>query len=111
MMTFTLAPDANRGGTSWMGDIEVVPAHLIRRFGAPSRSDQYKVSGQYTFVDDGGGVFVLHDWKATSLYDPDLPSPLAFWNSRSPHAFTLSSNDREVSEFREWILAQLRCAI
>ena len=52
-----------------MGEIEMVPRSIVRRFGPPARSNGYKVSGEYVFTDQDGQPFVVHDWKSTSLWN------------------------------------------
>jgi hypothetical protein len=50
-----------------MGEVQVAPALIVRRFGLPGPGDDYKVSGEYVFIDQNGEPFVVHDWKSTSL--------------------------------------------
>jgi len=91
-------------------DVEVVLAQVVRAFGGPPRrGDPRKVSGLYSFVD-GGRIFTLYDWKSTSLWDRDLPSPLAFWNRRSSEVLAIGSNEDDVAEFMSWLLGKLHGA-
>lgn len=71
-------------GTSLKGEIEASYADLVALLGEP----QYKVdrrnpqsdgkcSTEWNLTCDGR-VFTLYDYKKTSLYDPDLPSPAEF---------------------------------
>jgi 2-iminobutanoate/2-iminopropanoate deaminase len=103
-MSYKMDPEADISGTCWVGDLEIAPSELVRALGAPhARLDAYKVSGLYSFVD-GPRVFTVYDWKSTSLYQHGLPSPLAFWNSRSKLVLSIGSNGDEVDDFREWLL-------
>lgn len=64
--------------TARVGHIEASPAELIRLFGKPLKSDEYKTSGEYLFkIHDR--YITLYDWKATSLYDDSLPNPADYW--------------------------------
>lgn len=102
-MTYKVDPNADISNTSWVEDLEVAPADLVRALGAPQRRlDAYKVSGLYSFVE-GLRIFTVYDWKATSLYNEELPSPLAFWNSQSKVCLSIGSNCEDVADFRCWI--------
>jgi hypothetical protein len=112
-MRFKADPEVDILGTCKVADLEIAPAELVRALGAPHRRvDNYKVSGMYSFVD-GPRVFTVYDWKATSLYwdHPELPSPLAFWNSRERDTLSIGSNcergDDAVEEFRKWLLQRV----
>lgn len=106
---FTLNPDANVGGTSRIGEVSVAPAKLKAVFGPSESSDGYKVSGEYIFVDKKGTPFTVYDYKSTSLYDEDNPSPDAFWNATVPMEFSVGGNDRtKVNEFKAWLLDKLK---
>jgi hypothetical protein len=110
-MHFILDIEAEITGTAWADDVEVAPAVLVQVFGAPPRrADSYKVSGLYSFVDQRGRVFTVYDWKSTSLWERDLPSPLTFWNSRQLQVLSIGSDDEDVAGFREWLLRETSCA-
>lgn len=95
-------------GTGYMGEVEVPPALIVRRFGPPDRGgDEYKESGRYVFIDEVGEPFVVHDWKATSLWEEGYPTPEQFWAREKPEEFFISSRDRDVSEFSRWFLSRL----
>ena len=70
---FKLSPTTGTVSVTTMSEIEVAPASIIRRFGPPAVSDEYKVSGQFVFVDQQGEPFVVHDWKSTSLWEQEFP--------------------------------------
>ena len=105
---FRLAPSTDTTGITIMSEIEVAPALLVRRFGAPAAGDGYKVSGEYVFVDSAGEPFVVHDWKSTNLWEKELLSPEQFWASQEPAELCVSSRDQETGEFERWFLARLR---
>jgi hypothetical protein len=107
-MPFKVDPNADLSNTSLVEEIEVAPIEVVRALGAPHRrSDAYKVSGLYSFVE-GLRVFTVYDWKSTSLYHEDLPSPLAFWNSQSKVCLSIGSNCENVADFRRWLLERVR---
>ena len=109
-MPYILDSKADISDTSWVDDLEVTPADVVRAFGGPPRrGDPRKVSGLYSFVD-GGRVFTLYDWKSTSLWDDDLPSPLAFWNSRVSEVLMIGGNDDDIGGFVSWLVGRVRAA-
>jgi hypothetical protein len=87
---FHLSPGAPIAGTSGLTEAELVPAHIVARFGRGRPTADAKCSGTYAFQDDNGNVFTLYDWKCTSLWEiaeghaPDeksasFPTPDEFW--------------------------------
>ena len=106
-MSFKLDLNADISDTSWVDAIKVAPAEFVRIFGGPHRYlDACKVSGLYSFID-GEKVFTVYDWKSTSLWGDDLPSPLAFWNSRRQEELSIGGNCEDAAEFRSWLLQLL----
>lgn len=97
-------------GTSRMGEIVIAPIDLILAFGQPGESDGYKVSGEYTFHDEESGiVFTMYDWKSTSLYDSDYPSPEQLWSSNTPITINIGGNHKgDVEEFKRLILSHIK---
>jgi hypothetical protein len=109
-MNYTADPHADISGTCKVADLEIAPVELVRALGAPHRrADDYKVSGEYRFVA-GSQVFTIYDWKSTSLYGEERPSPHDFWNSQSEVCFSIGSNRKDVADFKRWILETLRRA-
>jgi hypothetical protein len=108
MAKFTLAQDADTTGIGGMDEIEIAPARVVATFGPPfSRGDEYKISGEWVFLDDAGLVFTLSDWKATSLFDPSFPSPVDYWASQTPDELTISAVGDDVATFKAWLLSRL----
>lgn len=106
-MPYKIDLNADISDTSWVDSIKIPPAEFVRIFGGPPRRwDSFKVSGLYTFVK-GDKVFTVYDWKSTSLWGKDLPSPLTFWNSRSVAELSIGSNCEDAAEFRSWLLQRL----
>lgn len=106
-MGFKLEPKADTVGITGMGEIEVPPALLVQRFGLPGPGDGMKTSGEYVFVDEQGQPFVVHDWKATSLWDEGLATPEDYWASWEPDELTISSRDSDTQDFEKWLLGSL----
>lgn len=108
---FQLNPEANINGTSLQGYVRVAAADLVARFGQPEKSDGYKVSGEYLFTDETGRVFTIYEYKETSLYDGDGPSPQAFWSSTVPFNFHIGAMSKDgVDTFAAWIQEQVQGA-
>jgi hypothetical protein len=106
-MPYTADPNADVSHTCLVANLEVAPVELIRALGTPHRADEYKVSGVYCFVE-GSRVFTVYDWKSTSLYCEELPSPLAFWNGTTKVCLSIGGNCKDVADFKRWILEELR---
>jgi hypothetical protein len=104
---FELAPCANTVGIIIVGEIDVAPALLVRRFGLPLNSDGYKISGEYVFVDKDGRPFVIHDWKSTSLWDKTFPTPEQFWANGQPEELSIGTRGLDPTEFKRWLFKQL----
>ncbi len=91
-----------------MGELEVVPALIVDRFGVPAKADGYKVSGEFVFIDQDGQPFVVHDWKSTSLWEQGLQTPEEFWSSEEPQELCIATRDLETAAFEVWLVAQLK---
>jgi hypothetical protein len=85
------------------GAISAAPALIVKRFGPPRRGDGHKISGEYVFVSDSGGAFILHDWLATSLYFSSGLTPDQFWAGTDLAELRVSSLDLDCTEFLEWL--------
>lgn len=110
-MSYSLAPTASIGGTFRVGTLIAAPSDLRAVFGEPMESDGHKVSGEYVFASpDGSAVFTVYDYKATSLYDNDLPEPVDFWSSRTPFDFSIGGRERgpQLAAFEAWLASALR---
>jgi len=105
---FRLSPGQNTDGVTWTGDVEVPPAAVVRHFGPPAPGDEYKISGEYVFTDAAGEVFVVHDFKSTSLWDDDFATPAEFWSETEPEELNISSRVQDVDLFVAWFLRALK---
>ena len=96
-------------GTSEMGNIQLVYSDIVRAFGEPMKSDEYKISGKWVFHDkEAGVVFTLYDWKSTNLYDPDYPSVEEFRADPEPQTFNIGGNRAmDVEEFKSLLKKQI----
>jgi hypothetical protein len=110
MTTFRLVDGKSYdlNGITIMGEVEVVPADVVRCFGKPSPGDGYKISGEFVFTNDRGEVFVLHDWLSTKLYYGEGLSPVEFWALTLPQELNISSLDLNTTQFANWLQEQLR---
>ena len=100
--------DYDLNGITIMGEVEVVPADVVRCFGRPSPGDSFKISGEFAFASDRDEVFVLHDWKSTRLFYGEGLSPSEFWALESPIELSISSLDLDTTQFANWLQEQLR---
>jgi len=96
-------------GTSGMGNIEVKYKDLVLAFGEPMESDEFKVSGEWIFLEEESGeVFTIYDWKSTNLYDSDLPSVEKFRNLNHAVEFNIGGNHKgSIERFKSLILKQI----
>lgn len=107
MFRHVKSQEADLDGITIMGEVTVAPAAVVRRFGEPSPGEEYKISGEYAFLNNRGEAFVLHDWLSTNLYHPDGPAPEDFWASEEATSLSISSLDLDVTEFAAWLKSQL----
>jgi hypothetical protein len=110
MPAFRLDHAASLARTHGLGSIDLPPKALVDRFGPPRPFDDYKVSGNYTFVDDAGLVYTLYDYKVTSLYNdpalgyPQSPTPQEFWADDTPTTLNIGGTDAcDVPAFKVWL--------
>jgi hypothetical protein len=105
---FERVDDADISGTSLMGEISATYGELAEVLGKASGGDDYKVSGEWTFVSTEGEVFNVYDWKETSLYDSDLPSVQKFRKSTEPVMFHVGARrGSDVVGFIKWLKKKL----
>jgi hypothetical protein len=110
-------PYENTEDNGWISSslidyIEVPPAALVRAFGAPdpNKSDGYKVSIEYEFMNDEGHYFTLYDYKATTMYSngDDMWRPEDLIVSAQPFDFHIGGCGKgNVEDFREWLLKEV----
>ena len=97
--------------TSLKGNITLKYKEIVKVFGEPDDSDQYKVSGQWVFKStETDEYFTIYDWKATNLYDEFLPSVSEFRNSDKIFLFNVGGNTTPAS-FMKWINNTIRDVI
>jgi hypothetical protein len=107
---FHLDSNADTGGTSLRDVIDLPPAFMVARFGAPEGGDNYSCTGRWIFVNDRGDVFTVYEYKSTSSYLSDecgaLP-PEQFWALQEPVELHIGAHaDNGVPAFRQWLIAQ-----
>lgn len=104
-MTFRLNPEGDFNLSSLQGYILVPPAAIAEKFKKYAEGGD-KASRYYVFEDEQGRVFTVYDYKDTSIYDFDRPSPEEFWLNQEPIDLHIGgySNPRE---FIEWLKSEL----
>ena len=107
-LLYELRPSADTTGVTGMGELDLPPRVLVQRFGPPSPGDGSKVSGEYVFVGPAGEVFVVHDWKATSLWNEAFPTPQSYWSLDEAEELVISSRDMPTEQFEVWLPQQLQ---
>lgn len=98
---FRLSPNANAGGTCLRGEFVSNYKTLAKYFGEAESSDEYKVSGEWTFEDNNGNVFTIYDYKETELYDSSYPSVKQF--RKLPEVTFHVGGKGSVKEFIDWL--------
>ena len=76
MIFKTTGVDIN--GTHLQGYVLARYSDLVKIFGEPQEADGYKVSSEWEIEFADGTVASIYDYKETSLYDRDYPSPKNF---------------------------------
>lgn len=67
---------ANPTGTSLQGYLDVAFSKIVEVFGEPDpECDSYKVAFQWRITFADGTVATIYDYKASSLYDEENPTP------------------------------------
>ena len=95
---------ASRRGTSLVGIIEIAPAILRNILGEPMESEGVKTTGEYTFVSERGEAVTLYDYKATSRYSPEAPTPEEFWDSDMTEEMHIGAQNAKVAvAFAFWL--------
>lgn len=103
-MNFTLDPKRDSNGSHNIGYFEISPAQLVRVFGKPQPADEYKVSGEYKFIDEGFRLYKIYDYKKTSLFEEGYITPEEFWKLETPQSFSLGGFEAsDVNAFKEWL--------
>lgn len=86
---FNFKPDnkASTNGTSYHGvAVTVNPKRLTAWLGNGQPCDDYKVSCEWVIVEENSGaVLTIYDWKSTSMYSGELPTPEQFWSAPLVH--------------------------
>ncbi len=102
---YKLDQDANISMTSYKGSFFATFPQMIKKFGEGRKGD-YKVSMEWSFTNDDGNVFTVYDWKSTTLYAENCPSPEDLWSLDEPYEFHVGAHGR-VDDFVGWISNEL----
>jgi hypothetical protein len=115
------APFLGRSGADFT--VKLTPTLIVAIFGQPDTSDEYKVTGEYTFdvVGVEGACVSFYDWKMTTAYHGDededggewdsgiVPTPEDLWSSDAEWEFNVGGTDKGkkyAEEFVTWIRNQ-----
>lgn len=105
---FTLTPYTQIIGTTAITKILLPPKFFLDHFGTPQTDDNYKVSGQYIFTNEKGELFVIYDWKATTLYHGEnsgVSTPEKFWKSYKLEDFLIGGrHNSNPKDFIKWLV-------
>jgi len=86
--------------------ITIIPKELNDKFAhldCNANCEDGKVDRQFIFTK-GHLVFKIWAFKATNLYEDDLPDPNTFWNSTNPYMVSLAGiNSKGLNEFLKWL--------
>ena len=104
--TFKVNSNVDTCGTNRKSEILASYSRLVELFGEPIESDGYKVSGEWVFESETGGVVTLYDWKQTVLYDPDYPSIEEFRNQACGWFNIGAHKISDADDFVAWLTAQ-----
>lgn len=105
-MTWTKT-DGFMDGSSRRGTLVATPVELRSRLGEPSWVDtgdgDGKVDCEWVFQNERGDRVSVYAYKATSLYEDDLPASAEFWASAEPVGFSVGGYSVEAaSAFIYW---------
>src|SRR5262245_43181525 len=67
---FRLDQNAYTGGTCLLDVTYLPPAFVVARFGPSDRGAHGLSTGHWTFVDDGGELLTLYEYRSTSVTYP-----------------------------------------
>ena len=101
--------DINTSGTCLYGEVKLKPVELILAFGKSEMTDNYKVSGEYTFEHvESKTPITLYDWKYTTLYESGGMKPSDFWRIDEEVEFHIGSSNSYVYGFEDWIKQEIK---
>jgi hypothetical protein len=90
-------------GTSLKGYVSLRYKDIVKIFGEPQESDNYKVTGEWVFLnEETNEVFTLYDWKRTNLYSVECPSVEEFRNYNEKVSFNVGGKVY-AGEFIAWL--------
>jgi len=108
-MFFRLTNDWNHAiGTSLKDYVTLRYKDIVQVFGEPTEVDEFKVSGEWIFInDETGECFTIYDWKSTNLYDPRAQSVDQFRSSSLPFKFNVGGKT-DASTFISWVKRRIQ---
>lgn len=96
------------------GYIRATYGDLVAVFGEPTTAiDGYKVTLEWRLTFDwvgGKNVVTIYDWKETSLYDAELPSPAEFLESTktTPYSWHVGGHSSSANDLVHMAMDTLR---
>ena len=103
----------NSSGGSLQAEVEASYKALCDLFGSPQFLDETgdgdgKVSTEWIIKSDHGEILTIYDYKETSLYDSDLPSPAEF-RKRASYEWHIGGKDKSSADrFVTWLRNELQ---
>ena len=98
---------SSRVGTSLQGEFTASYAEVARVFGEAETVDGDKVSTQWTLKSPGGKVHAIYDYKATNVYEDDLPSVEEFRAEPSYRWHVGAFSTAEVQSLKDYLSEKL----
>lgn len=74
-MKFKVGSEVDINGTHLQGYARVPFSRVVEVFGEPGEGDGYKVAFEWSIRFKDGTVATIYDYKVSSLYDDDQPTP------------------------------------
>ena len=109
---FKLNADIKPNIVSRLVKLKCPPIYLVELFGEPRQGDRYHTSGEYTFTNDSGDFFIVHDYDATTTYWKrkwKVPTPEKFWHSKKPKVLYINGRVHgNPRPFVEWLLKNMK---
>ena len=109
---FKLNTDIKPRVVSQLARLKCPPIYLVELFGEPGRGDGCNTSGEYTFTNDSGDFFIVHDFEATTIYWGQkwrVPTPEKFWHSKKPKVLYINGRVHgNPRPFIEWLLGKMK---
>lgn len=99
--------DLNMRGSHRVTTLYAPPCDIEKTFGEPSEKGGIEIDRSWYFKR-GEEKIRLYAYQTTSTYNPNNPSPEAFWRQKEPFALSIAGYDtRSGEEFLKWALEKI----